>query len=63
MNLLLPQYWQCNIAFTKEEFIKSSTKNNIKFTLYRLYIFYVEVDYDDQDNKIVNHSNFINARD
>ncbi|MDQ0593402.1 MULTISPECIES: hypothetical protein [Chryseobacterium] len=51
MNLLLPQYWQCNIAFTKEEFIKSSTKNNIKFTLYRLYIFYVEVDYDDQDNK------------
>jgi len=59
---LLPQEEQYNLVFTEGEFIDHSMKNEIKFALYRLYSFYVEVVYNVKNNKIVNLSSFMNAR-
>lgn len=58
----LPVSEQYDLVFTRGEIIDSSIKNDVKFVLYRLYSFYVEVVYDATDNKIVNLSSFMNAR-
>jgi len=42
---------QYDLVFCEAESINSSFKNNVKFTVYRLYSFYVEVVYDNRDNR------------
>jgi len=57
----LPQEEQYELAFTKGEFIDVSEKDNVRFALYKLYDFYVEVVYDFVNNKIVNLTSFLKS--
>ena len=47
----LPEEQQYDLVFTKGEFIDASIKDNVKFVLYSLFGFFVEVIYDSVDNK------------
>jgi len=41
------------------EFVDVSEKGNVRFVLYKLYSFYVEVLYDEECNKIINLTSFM----
>ncbi len=58
----LPESKQYDLVFTKGEFIDSSVKNDVKFALYKLYNFYVEVIYNSIDNKIVGFTSFLDSK-
>lgn len=53
---------QYDLLFREGELLDSSTRNEVKFVLYKLYSFFVEVVYVAGDNKIVTLSSFTNAR-
>lgn len=57
----LPESKQYELVFREGEFIDSSVKNEVKFALYKLYNFYVEVIYDTKDNKILGITSFLKA--
>lgn len=59
---LLSKDDQYNLVFTKGEFVGTSTGKDMKFVLYKLCSFFVEVVYNVEDNRIVNISSFMNAR-
>jgi len=52
---------QYELAFTKGEFIEASEKDNVRFALYKLYGFYVEITYDAVNNKIINLTSFLKS--
>lgn len=52
---------QYDLVFRKGEFIEASEKDNVRFALYKLYGFYVEVVYDFVNNKIVSLTSFIQS--
>lgn len=58
----LSEEQQHDLVFTKGDFINTSVKGNIKFALYKLYNFYVEVIYDSVDNKIVSLTSFLDSK-
>ncbi|WP_159474782.1 hypothetical protein [Chryseobacterium sp. 18068] len=53
---------QYDLLFRNGEFLNYSVRNNVKFALYKLYNFFVEVVYDNENNKIINLSSFMNAK-
>ncbi|KFC19694.1 hypothetical protein [Chryseobacterium sp. FH1] len=53
---------QYELVFKEGEFLNYSIKNDLRFTLYKLKNFFVEVVYDARENKIVNLSSFMNAK-
>jgi hypothetical protein len=53
---------QYDLVFREGEFINSSFKNDVKFALYQLHSFYVEVTYNAKDNRIVNLTSYMSAR-
>ncbi len=59
---LLAENDQYDLVFTMGEFIGSSTRNDMKFALYKLCSFFVEVVYNAEDNRIVKLSSFMNVR-
>ncbi|WP_312762431.1 hypothetical protein [Epilithonimonas sp.] len=58
----LPESEKYDMVFTEGEFVDSSVKNEVKFALYKLYSFYVEVIYDPVDNKIVGLTSFLDSK-
>ena len=52
---------QYELIFAQGEFIDSSVNNQVKFVLYKLYRFYVEVHYDSVDNKIIGLTSFLKS--
>ncbi|MFC4163888.1 hypothetical protein ACFOWU_09495 [Epilithonimonas zeae] len=52
---------QYDLVFREGEFIDSSLKNDVKFVLYKLYDFYVEIVYDFEENKILNLTSFLKS--
>lgn len=58
----LPEEKQYEIVFSSGEFVDSSVKGEVKFVLYKLYSFFVEVAYNSYDNKIMNMSTFMNSQ-
>jgi 5-hydroxyisourate hydrolase-like protein (transthyretin family) len=57
----LSEEGQYELVFKEGEFLNSSTKNDLKFALYKLYSFFVEVVYDAQRNKVVSLTSFMYA--
>lgn len=55
----LPQLEQYDLVFTQGEFIDTLEKADVKFSLYKLFSFYVEVVYDFTGNKIVSLTSFL----
>lgn len=53
---------QYELVFTEGEFLDSLVKNELKFALYRLYSFYVEVIYNSVDNTIVGITSFLDSK-
>lgn len=56
---LLPNHDQHDLVFTKEEFITSREELGKRFVLYAVYRFFVEIEYDIKNNKIVGKSRFV----
>ncbi|WP_278353964.1 hypothetical protein [Chryseobacterium gleum] len=52
---------QYHLAFTQGEFIGTSEKGDIKFALYKVFNFYVEVVFDSEENKVVTISSFLKS--
>lgn len=59
---LLESSKQYDLVFTEGEFIDYSVKGELKYALYRLYSFYVEVLYNSADNKIVSLTSFLKSK-
>ena len=57
----LPDEIQYDILFTKGVFISDRILGDLKFVLYTLFGFYVEVTYESELNKIVSKTVFFNA--
>lgn len=53
---------QYELVFKEGEFLNSSIKSDLKFALYKLNSFFVEVVYDAEENKIVSLTSFMNAK-
>lgn len=50
----LTQHEQYDLVFTKGNFINFFLKNETRFVLYSLFTFFVQVEYNGQENKIKN---------
>jgi len=50
-----------SLIFTEGESIDSSIKNDVRYALYKLYSFYVEVIFDSAENKIVSITSFLQS--
>lgn len=57
----LSQEAQYELAFTHGEFIDASEKDDMRFALYKLYSFYVEIVCDSTNNKIINLTSFLKS--
>lgn len=55
----LSQETQYELAFTQGEFVGVSEKKEVRFVLYKLFTFFVEIVYDSKDNKIINLTSFM----
>lgn len=58
----LSEEGQYELVFKEGEFLNSSSKDDLKFALYKLNSFFVEVVYDSQKNKVVSLTSFMNAK-
>ena len=56
---LLTDHYKYDIVFTKGQFVDTVTKEKIKYALYAVSMFWVEVAYDAKDNKITGIKSFI----
>ncbi|PWN58441.1 hypothetical protein C1634_023095 [Chryseobacterium viscerum] len=50
-----------DLVFREGEFIDSSIRNDVKFALYKLYSFNVEVIYDSTGNRIIGLTSFLKS--
>lgn len=57
----LPKEEQYELALGEGEFIGTTEKNEVKFALYKLLNFYVEVVYDGMKNKVVSLTCFLQS--
>ena len=48
-----------NKTFNEGQFVDTVTEGNIKYALYSLSYFWVEVEYDSSNNKIIGISSFV----
>lgn len=53
---------QYYLLFREGKFLDSSTKKEVKFIIYRLFSFFVEVIYDAESNMILNLSSFMTGK-
>ena len=52
--LLLSEKEQCYLIFSNVEFIDAKVKGEMKFGLYKLFSFYIEIAYNSHYNKVIN---------
>lgn len=57
--LVLSDREQYYIVFNKGEFIDSQIDGNKRFALYAIDMFFVEIEYDDEINIIINKKAFV----
>jgi len=57
-NLLKTHLEKYDAIFTKGEFIHVLYKNNKKFALYAINKFFVEIEYDSKNNRIIGYKSF-----
>lgn len=57
----LSEHDQYDLIFRNGEFINSTEKDSVRFVLYKLFGFYVEVSYNISDNKIFSLKSFLKA--
>ena len=58
---LLPEEEQYRILFNEGDFITYRLESNSRFALYALGKFFIEVEYNSKNNKIVNKVSFISG--
>jgi hypothetical protein len=56
---ILSDHYKYDIAFTKGKFVDTVTKGKIKYALYAVSMFWVEVTYNAKDNKIKGIKSFV----
>ena len=54
----LSDFEQYDLVFTKGQFIDYHIEDNKRFALYALYVFFVEIEYDNEKNKILGKISF-----
>lgn len=59
---LLPNQDQYELVFTKGEYVTNREEGGIRFALYAIYWFFVEIEYDIKNNKIVGKRSFITGK-
>ncbi len=59
---MLSDHEQYDLLFTKGEFLDVHLEVNSRFALYALFKFFVEIEYDSVNNKIVNKVSFISGK-
>ena len=59
---ILTQHERYDLVFTKGEFVNYYLEDNIRYALYNLFKFYVEIEYNVSNNKISNLIAFDNGR-
>ena len=57
--LALPDQEQYNIVFNTGEYLDIRIEESRRFVLYAVDLFFVEVEYNSEDNKIVNKRAFV----
>lgn len=57
--LVLPEQEQYYIVFNKGKFIDFQIEGNKRFALYAIDMFFVEVEYDNKKNIIINKKAFV----
>lgn len=50
-----------DITFTKGDFIEYFVNGTQRFALYGVYKFFVEIEYDNRENKIINLISFVDG--
>ncbi len=59
--LALSEQEQYDIIFTRGEFLEISLEGNKRFVLYAIDLFFVEVEYNSNENKIINKKAFVSG--
>ena len=59
---ILSEHDQYDMVFTKGQFVDTMTKGNIKYALYAVSMFWVEVTYDAKDNRIMGIKSFVGGQ-
>lgn len=52
---------QYKLTFTNGEFVGVSVKDDVKFALYKVFGFYIEVIYDSAGNEIIGLTSFLKS--
>ncbi|MCM4170061.1 hypothetical protein DHD32_01105 [Arenibacter sp. TNZ] len=58
---ILSEHDKYDLVFTKGQFIDTITRDEIKYVLYSVSMFWVEVVYDIDANKLIGISNFVSG--
>lgn len=58
---LLSDHEQYDLVFTQGQFLDIYLEQNSRFALYAVFKFFVEIEYDSLNNKIVNKVSFISG--
>lgn len=58
----LSEHDQYDITFREGDFVEAREINGSRYALYKLYNFFVEVEYNISLNKIINIVSFINTK-
>ena len=59
---ILSEHDQYDTVFNKGRFVDTVTKGDVKYALYAVSMFWVEVTYDAKDNKITGIKSFISGK-
>lgn len=59
--LALPDQEQYNVVFNVGTYIDMIPENGTRFVLYAIDLFFVEIDYNNLDNKIINKRSFVSG--
>ena len=54
----LSDHEQYDLVFTEGQFIDYYLEDNRRFALYALYVFFIEIEYDIKENKIIGKISF-----
>ena len=58
---LLPNHDQYDLVFIKREYITNRKEGGSRFALYALYRFFVEIEYNIKNNRIVGKKSFVSG--
>lgn len=60
---ILSQHDKYDLVFTKGHFVDTITQGDYKFVLYSISMFWVEIVYNNSENKLIQISSFISGED